>query len=1098
MAGSTPISFPRKKLKGTSLDEDARRRSRVDLYRLTKTLIRVPIWNVRVSSHNSRSIEAARESGDKIREELLSRDVAAFTRQFQNPFVERTPDELDSDTDALMPWRPMSYPVEGVIVEDVAEGSDEEGDQNGDDQGGKDRNGPRSVEEREDIVRKLREDVTDHTLGLGFATLEADMIDEIHGAAVDDKDSVIIELLAGQGRLAATESFWESAGEPEGQTPYVYVVVYRRSILKDSDALFDIVQGTNANAVETRATTILDLFDFLWGSAGDLTDEDALHKARSLAAQVEGFHKDGTQMVKGLLGLTTGKLRDMFVQHLKNSYIGSGVLLSNEDLLARRFASNGLISVMFDFAAVAGDYACVLETALGDSASLLGAVRAKKTGWTPSPSANTLRIVLLAATVEITFDDDYGAKVHYERLQDRVKEAASTAAAFGRVRAKAKPKPGTDAPPTTKAELDEEARHEFGTNFTTDSPVLTALAGHRAGHAESWGAFYESGKMKWRIPFLASQKEQANGHANFVLSYIVEKLFRAKNRNYKGSKNANPTLQERFQTASIVLPSSIEPLRRALFPAPPIVIYTALNALNAGNKSLTWHELCGDKFPGRIFDSLVELKLPLALKDHAYFTDLISLWPDVNTATHWDDIAVPAGPRAAAVAGAAATTAAAKETVGSKRRRGGSPVKRRAGGPSVPVKATVVKSAEYVDDEDDGEEHDELDEGLEPPPAKKQKAKVAVVTLDEGGDDEIESGDDMDDMDESRDDSKKVKEDTGVAPKNKLPAAPSTTSSSPLKVNVPASSARTATACITLDDDDDDEVERAAALWPRPDGVEDGETDIGLTATRLFSYILGGQVLSSETLDAIAKDVQAPDAGLDMSNVMRAVEAAGRALAIHWTPDDFVRAYRIKQDKDAITVTGENDKPAAAVRGKKDAADDDAAMYDEYLAAMDDDLTDLPDESETGEQPAAEQGVGDSVDAQGLGDDPDAGTNDETIEMQEDAEEPILSVTAAGSTSAKSATAGPVTEGRSGSVVKKSRTVDDIFGPSIGSRKPRAAAVAAKGKMSPAKSAAAQPAPKKAVNPFANARIVDNDAEFRALQQEARKRMTARQNGEKK
>lgn len=40
----------------------------------------------------------------------------------------------------------------------------------------------------------------------------------------------------------------------------------------------------------------------------------ALHKARSLAAQVEGFHKDGTQMVKGLLGLTTGKLRDMFVQ----------------------------------------------------------------------------------------------------------------------------------------------------------------------------------------------------------------------------------------------------------------------------------------------------------------------------------------------------------------------------------------------------------------------------------------------------------------------------------------------------------------------------------------------------------------------------------------------------------------------------------------------------------------------------------------------------------------------------------------------------------------------------------------------------------------
>lgn len=44
---------------------------------------------------------------------------------------------------------------------------------------------------------------------------------------------------------------------------------------------------------------------------------------------------------------------------------------------------------MFDFAALAGDYACVLETALGDSASLLGAVRAKKTGWTPSPSANT-------------------------------------------------------------------------------------------------------------------------------------------------------------------------------------------------------------------------------------------------------------------------------------------------------------------------------------------------------------------------------------------------------------------------------------------------------------------------------------------------------------------------------------------------------------------------------------------------------------------------------------------------------------------------------------------------------------------------------------
>ncbi|GJN92990.1 hypothetical protein Rhopal_006035-T1 [Rhodotorula paludigena] len=341
--------------------------------------------------------------------------------------------------------------------------------------------------------------------------------------------------------------------------------------------------------------------------------------------------------------------------------------------------------------------------------------------------------------------------------------------------------------------------------------------------------------------------------------------------------------------------------------------------------------------------------------------------------------------------------------------------------------------------------------------------------------------------------------------RRELPAAPSTTSSSPLKVNVPASSACTATACITLDDDDDDEVERAAALWPRPDGIDGGETDIGLTATRLFSYILGGQVLSSETLDAIAKDVQAPDAGLDMSNVMRAVEAAGRALAIHWTPDEFVRAYRIKQDKDAITVTGKNDKPAAAVRGKKDAADDDAAMYDEYLAAMDDELTDLPDESETGEQPAAEQGVGDSVDAQGLGlqDDPDAGTNDETIEMQEDAEEPILSVTAAGSKSAKSTTAGPVTEGCSGSVVKKSRPstasmVDDIFGPSIGSRKPRAAAVAAKGKMSPAKIAAPQPAPKKAVNPFANPRIVDNDEEFRALQQEARKRMTARQNGEKK
>lgn len=146
----------------------------------------------------------------------------------RNPFVERTPEELDAETDALMPWRPMSYPVEGVIVNDGAKGSNKEGDQNGGDQGGKDRNGPRSVEEREDIVRKLREDVTDHNLGLGFATLETEMVDEIHGAAVGDKDSVIIELLAGQGRLAATESFWESAGEPEGHTPYVYVVVYRR------------------------------------------------------------------------------------------------------------------------------------------------------------------------------------------------------------------------------------------------------------------------------------------------------------------------------------------------------------------------------------------------------------------------------------------------------------------------------------------------------------------------------------------------------------------------------------------------------------------------------------------------------------------------------------------------------------------------------------------------------------------------------------------------------------------------------------------------------------------------------------------------------
>lgn len=45
--------------------------------------------------------------------------------------------------------------------------------------------------------------------------------------------------------------------------------------------------------------------------------------------------------------------------------------------------------------------------------------------------------------------------------------------------------------------------------------------------------------------------------------------------------------------------------------------------------------------------------------------------------------------------------------------------------------------------------------------------------------------------------------------------------------------------------------------------------------------------------------------------------------------------------QDAITVTGENDEPAAAVRGKKDAADNDAAMYDEYLAAMDDDLTNV-------------------------------------------------------------------------------------------------------------------------------------------------------------
>lgn len=387
----------------------------------------------------------------------------------------------------------------------------------------------------------------------------------------------------------------------------------------------------------------------------------------------------------------------------------------------------------------------------------------------------------------------------------------------------------------------------------------------------------------------------------------------------------------------------MQPLRRALFPAPPIVVYTALNALNAGNKSLTWHELCGDKFPGRIFDSLVELKLPSvrlclsracaksvelnlrsnkqALKDHAYFTDLISLWPDVNTATHWDDIAVPAGPRAAAVAGAAATTAAAKETVGSKRRRGGSPVKRRAGGPLVPVKATVVKSAEYVDDKDDGEEHDELDEGFEPPPAKKQKAKVRsdclclacpdklLTLLCTGPGRHTRRGRRRRDRVRRRDGrdgrvARRQQEGQGghrccageqgaslclscslrVSAWTKLtstclvqlPAAPSTTSSSPLKVNVPASSARTATACITLDDDDDDEVERAAALWPRPDGIDGGETDIGLTATRLFSYILGGQVLSSETLDAIAKDVQAPDAGLDMVRA-RSPRSAGQA-----------------------------------------------------------------------------------------------------------------------------------------------------------------------------------------------------------------------------
>ncbi|GJN93009.1 hypothetical protein Rhopal_006054-T1 [Rhodotorula paludigena] len=476
-----------------------------------------------------------------------------------------------------------------------------------------------------------------------------------------------LEILAGQGRLYATEHFWATAGKSAKTEPDVYLHVYLPAVLDKEELVRELVVTSNEETAR-RPNDPVSYFNLVWPASIDSLTGTAAVKAVSssleLIKSLKNQNPSDEQVLSGLALLHGTALRKAFravrtlalefhlhmqvktdarhpKQFLTDSYLATAELNLHKDALSRRFCAAGAASVAPLWWQAVKPFAAVFES-LYDASELLVRLDPNSRSWKQDAGYSFLTRVTSEMVFPVLFDEE--DNVFIKEMSD-ADWALFVRQSFKRIKGHKKSEKARLASATGLSALVNANAH---VKCLTSPLVLKAFT-EISADAQAWGYLPSpdvEGEVIWKLPLPHHTIDLFVRKYNFVISFVLEKMAKAEGSSLKVTNTTLP-LVDRLEKDAKLTREVASAVIAAAFPPPADFIGSTLRRL----KDFSYENLNNQI---RVIDALAELPWTQSDVKTPYVQEIIKLSGfDPAKAT------APARPkRAKAAAGAAAPVAA--------------------------------------------------------------------------------------------------------------------------------------------------------------------------------------------------------------------------------------------------------------------------------------------------------------------------------------------------------------------------------------------------------------------------------------------------------
>ncbi|GAA5983725.1 hypothetical protein JCM10908_000396, partial [Rhodotorula pacifica] len=471
----------------------------------------------------------------------------------------------DAASKGLKRWKPAEHPIYAMFTKNVV-GS----------------NMPLEVEQI--IMEEMKEDVDQDGNPIGFITVT----DELYKLLNHKNEGPLMEVIAGQGRKYAVEALYaraEATGEAVGY-PYLFAELYSRGIESQPDLLDHLVNGSNEEAAEARPIHAGDWWDTVWPVAdedeGDPSgygfdrespeEQQRVSNAQEHVAKLKASFPgpDNAARLSMLLTMFSYRatVRHIFQRTFVDLHLGMAELMSNKNLLYKKFGSSGSWLTSYEYWEAAQPYTEAFEEGLDSEEKLkLLAIRGAS-GYQQSADAKRLLEFHASVSLEVTVTYNSRKKAHVvtlsgEEYSERAREA------FHRLK-----KFSGEALASEAAQVEEAMAKDrlVAAQYVPGTPFVNEVEAQLCDLDKGlwwWGLHTvgSAGVVHWRAPMI--MLNDFSTHYTLIQVWILRRLFAAAGADWP-MRSSDPI--KRLTKGLGLNDDEARRLEMRLYPAPPEVL----------------------------------------------------------------------------------------------------------------------------------------------------------------------------------------------------------------------------------------------------------------------------------------------------------------------------------------------------------------------------------------------------------------------------------------------------------------------------------------------------------------------------------------------